>query len=281
MASESPWVIPEVKTHQDLSKVWSTSLCTTSAKAWFLLLQHIGWICFCWGATVWSTQWNLYLDNGWCCCCCCCHSSCCPRCFGTSLYCLVSVWHHCSGGVNQSYNEGFNLIKDIGVTKDDKDVYEMAKWLAQHTVADGCVNLSTVAIKHLQGLVYCVKITLCINSTLQQLISPLNRWTEQWVIWFIGKNFKAYLFNTPCFTWMEAFGRSHRGGMWCMLGMGCIVQWARWAQQMHGISQEIIGSVILQIWAIRKCEQYGWFFCPWWMKKQRLGSRVIGIVCCM
>jgi hypothetical protein len=69
--------------------------------------------------------------------------------------------------------------------------------------------------------------------------------------------------------------------MWCMLGMGCIVQWARWAQQMHGISQEIIGSVILQIWAIRKCEQYGWFFCPWWMKKQRLGSRVIGIVCCM
>jgi hypothetical protein len=41
--------------------------------------------------------------------------------------------------------------------------------------------------------------------------------------------------------------------MWCMLGMGCIVQWARWAQQMHGISQEIIGSVILQIWAIRKC----------------------------
>jgi hypothetical protein len=31
-------------------------------------------------------------------------------------------------------NEGFALIEDIGIMKDDKDVYEMAKQLAQHMV---------------------------------------------------------------------------------------------------------------------------------------------------
>jgi hypothetical protein len=40
--------------------------------------------------------------------------------------------------------------------KDDKDVYEMVKQLAQSTMADGHVNFSTVTIKHLQGLVYWV-----------------------------------------------------------------------------------------------------------------------------
>jgi hypothetical protein len=36
---------------------------------------------------------------------------------------------------------------------DDKDVYKMAKWLAQCTMADGHANLSTVVIKHLQIII--------------------------------------------------------------------------------------------------------------------------------
>jgi hypothetical protein len=47
-------------------------------------------------------------------------------------------------------NEGFTLIEDIGVMKDDKEVYKMAKQLAKCTVADRHVNLSTVLIKHPQ-----------------------------------------------------------------------------------------------------------------------------------
>jgi hypothetical protein len=41
-------------------------------------------------------------------------------------------------------NEGFTLIENIGVMKDNKEVYKMAKQLAQCTVADRHVNLSTV-----------------------------------------------------------------------------------------------------------------------------------------
>jgi hypothetical protein len=60
-------------------------------------------------------------------------------------------------------NEGFTLIEVVGVMKDDKDVHEMAKQLAQCMVADRHVNLSTVTIKHLKGLVYWVN-----NHTLHQ-----------------------------------------------------------------------------------------------------------------
>jgi hypothetical protein len=40
-------------------------------------------------------------------------------------------------------NEGFTLIEDLGVMKDDKDVSEVAKQLAQCPLADGGVNLSS------------------------------------------------------------------------------------------------------------------------------------------
>jgi hypothetical protein len=68
------------------------------------------------------------------------------------------------------------LIEDIGVMKDDKDVYKMTKWLAQKwLVAGRHVNLSTVMIKHLQGLVYWVNgHTLC-----QQLITVADFTVKQ------------------------------------------------------------------------------------------------------
>lgn len=51
-------------------------------------------------------------------------------------------------------NEGFNSIADIGVMKTDKDVDEMAKRSMSRTANDGRVNIGTVAIKRLQGLVF-------------------------------------------------------------------------------------------------------------------------------
>jgi hypothetical protein len=53
--------------------------------------------------------------------------------------------------------EGFTIIQDIGFMEIDKDVNEMAKHLASHTMADNCVNLGTVTIKKLQGLIFWIK----------------------------------------------------------------------------------------------------------------------------
>ena len=53
--------------------------------------------------------------------------------------------------------EGFNLIDDLAILEGDSDVIEMAKRMASHMEANGCVNLSTITIKHLQGLVYYVR----------------------------------------------------------------------------------------------------------------------------
>jgi hypothetical protein len=53
--------------------------------------------------------------------------------------------------------EGFATLQDIGVMENDKDVNEMAKRLASCTVADNRVNLGTVTIKKLQGLVFWIK----------------------------------------------------------------------------------------------------------------------------
>ena len=53
--------------------------------------------------------------------------------------------------------EGFTQISDLAVLDGDTDVLEMAKRLANHTAAAGCVTLGTVQIKNLQALVYWVR----------------------------------------------------------------------------------------------------------------------------
>jgi hypothetical protein len=136
-------------------KVWSTSLCTTPAKAWFPLPWHIDWMSSCWGATVWLpiTWWNLYLDND---------------CTVLTQYGIITVVEQ----TNLINNEGLYQFEDIGVMKDDKDVYKMVKQLAQCTVADRYVNLSTVTIKCLQGLVYWV------NDSTADCSGWFHSWTD-------------------------------------------------------------------------------------------------------
>jgi hypothetical protein len=48
-------------------------------------------------------------------------------------------------------------LQDIGVMESDEDVNEIANCLASCTVADECVNLGTVTIKKLQGLIIWIK----------------------------------------------------------------------------------------------------------------------------
>ena len=52
--------------------------------------------------------------------------------------------------------EGFNSIHDLGIMESDRNVDEMAKHMASHTMADGHVILGTAVIKHLQSLLFWV-----------------------------------------------------------------------------------------------------------------------------
>jgi hypothetical protein len=52
--------------------------------------------------------------------------------------------------------EGFNLVDDLGVLESDRDVDKMAKCMANHMQADGCIMLRAAVIKHLQALAFWV-----------------------------------------------------------------------------------------------------------------------------
>ena len=65
-------------------------------------------------------------------------------------WCGVRAAADCNNIVN---HEGFNLIDDPTILEGDSDVIEMVKRMASHMEANGHVNLSTVMIKCLQGLV--------------------------------------------------------------------------------------------------------------------------------
>ena len=53
--------------------------------------------------------------------------------------------------------EGFTQLSDLGVLETDSDVTEMVKRMAARTQAEGRVLLGTIAIKHLQTLVWWVR----------------------------------------------------------------------------------------------------------------------------
>ena len=73
---------------------------------------------------------------------------------GVLMTCAVMMVATCTAIIN---NEGFTSIVDIGQLEGDNNVIEMAKWMAMHTEANGCVNLGTIMIKHLQVLVFWIK----------------------------------------------------------------------------------------------------------------------------
>ena len=75
---------------------------------------------------------------------------------------------------NITTHEGFNTIANLAIMEGNSDVIEMVKCMASHTEANGCINLSIVAIKCLQGLVYCVR-----DCEMHGLTIMANNWTAE------------------------------------------------------------------------------------------------------
>ena len=83
--------------------------------------------------------------------------------------CGVMVVQDCNNIIT---HEGFNTIANLAIMEGNSNVIEMAKCIASHTEANRCINLSTFAIKHLQGLVYWVR-----DHQMCGLMIMANDWT--------------------------------------------------------------------------------------------------------
>ena len=87
------------------------------------------------------------------------------------VQCGVRAVADCNNIIN---HEGFNSIDDLTILEGDRDVTEMAKRMASHTEANGCVNLSTILIEHLQGLVYYVR-----DHCMHRLMMTAKDWMQE------------------------------------------------------------------------------------------------------